>query len=932
MNKTEKNKKKTQRNRIFLIMLLIIVVGVFHNIVNFLADLSWFGEIGYQTVYFKRIFAKLYLALPIGFILFFVFLLYFKEIYKKFLSKFEIGEEQSDRKKVGIVIKVLSFVLAGLFSNRIASESWMKLLQFIYGGDFGVVDPVFHRDIGFYIFRFPFLVDFFAAMLNILVILFLVTFVFYLVLLVYKTPSLMSEKEENSNITHLYPGSRRKNIKDKILEMLVEKGRFFGSLFFVLVAAKSILRAYELLYSARGAVFGAGYTDVVINLWVYRFDALLAGMMALFLLFRKKNSKKALAIAVVLMVIANIGGAVAQQSIQSLVVAPNELSKEKPYIENAIKYTNLAYGLDKIQVREFDIQENLTVEDIVKNEETVSNISLNDYRPTKEAFNQLQGLRGYYKFNDVDIDRYILDGKLTQVFLSVREMDKSKLEDKAKNWINTKLKYTHGYGIAMAPVNQLTQAGQPDMIMKNVPVQSTYSDLVLQKPQVYFGELSSDYVIVNTKELEFDYPKGESNEMTGYEGRGGIPLNFWNRLLFSVKEKDFKLFISDNITEESRILIYRDVLSRVKKIAPFLTYDTDIYSVIADGKIMYIIDGYTVSSHYPYSERMEQAGGLNYIRNSFKAVVDSYDGDVNFYIVDDTDPILKTYAAIFPKLFQNMEQMPEKIKAHLRYPQYLFDIQSQIYATYHMSDPQVFYNREDKWDIPTEMYQGEERTMESIYSTYRIPGEKNAEFLLSIPYTPKSKQNLTGLLIARNDGDEYGKLLLYRMPKDKIVIGPQQMEGKFSNNDKISKDLSLWDSRGSEVLRGHILTIPIENSLLYIEPLYIRAAGENAIPEVKRIIVGYKDKIVMEETLAEALNEIFPSEGKEEQQFSGVQKPIKTSAEVSLTNEEKIKEANRKFEEAQEILKQGNLGQYQQKINEVGELLKQLEQENDKRE
>lgn len=928
----DRKKNKYKKGIIFAVPIIIAVI-LFYSGIDFLSDLVWFQKVGYLDTYFRRVFAKVYLGLPLFFLLSVCFTWYFIRSYKQFLERMDLIVSIEEQKKTRKFIRFFSLILAFVFSNTVSSTSWRKWLEFLHAESFDLKDPIFHHDIGFYIFKLPLLSELFLFLLNIMVISILFSILGMFLLSVFKSSEW--KREEDSTVRTLFPQNHMTVVKEKIWMFLQFKAKRFASLFFLSLAVKNILSQYELLYSPRGAVFGAGYTDIVITLWVYRISALMSILIAIFLLFQKKNAKKAVALTLGLILAVNMGGRIVDQVVQNVVVSPNELTKERPYIEYAIEYTNKAYNLDKIEVREFAPEEDLNREKIEQNEETIQNISLNDYRPTKEAFNQLQGLRGYYSFNDVDIDRYMLNGKLTQVFLSVREMNKERLEDKAKNWINTKLKYTHGYGIAMAPVNRLTSSGQPEMIMRNVPVQSQYDILNLEKPQIYFGELTKDYVIVNTKELEFDYPKGESNEMTSYDGKGGIPLTFWNRLLFSLKENDFKLLISGNIDHNSKILLHRDVLTRVEKIAPFLEFDPDIYPVIHQGRIYYIVDGYTASSQYPYSDRftsfkdedyvqrpLGKIEDVNYARNSFKAVVDTYDGEVTFYLVDESDPMIRTYDKIFPNLFRDMSEMPEEIRAHLRYPRRLFDMQSQIYATYHMKDPQVFYNREDKWDIPVEEYSGETKQMESIYSTYRIPQEKRAEFLLSIPYTPKFKQNLTGLLIARNDGEDYGKLLLYKMPKDKIIIGPQQMEGKFNNNDKISKDLSLWNSRGSEVLRGHILTVPIDNSLLYIEPLYIRASGENAIPEVKRILIGYKDKIVMEETLEEALNTVF--EG-------GVSTSVSEKEETTSglrTLEELIGSAGRKYEEAQEALREGSLAEYQKRVDEIGELLKELEEMN----
>ena len=616
-------------------------------------------------------------------------------------------------------------------------------------------------------------------------------------------------------------------------------------------------------------------------------------------------------------------------AVQAVIVSPNELAREREYITNSLEYTKMAYGLDDIEVDEYAVDQDLTYDDILENQDTISNISLNDYRPTKEAYNQLQGLRSYYKFHDVDIDRYMIDGKLTQMFLSVRELDKNALDSNAKTWVNEYLKYTHGYGITMSPVNQVTSSGQPSMIVRNVPPVSDYEELKVTVPQVYFGELTNDYVIVNTDEQEFDFPMGEQLQTTKYQGTAGIKLNFLNKLLYSIRQSSFKMLVSGGVNSDSRIIINRNIVDRVNKIAPFLSYDDDPYAVLVNGKIYYIIDGFTTTKYFPYSEPFNE--NANYIRNSFKVIIDAYNGDVNYYIADDKDPLIKTYAKIFPKLFKPMAQMPEEFVSHLRYPQTFFDIQAKMYGTYHTNQPDIFYNREDKWEIAKQNYETDIIEMESLYFTFELPGEGKPEFVLSIPYTPNAKQNMTAFLVARNDGENYGELKLFEFPKSKTIMGPEQIEARISNNDVISKDLSLWDSRGSQVLRGNLLTIPINSSLLYIEPLYIRADSEKAIPEVRRIIGAYKDKVVMEDTLEKVLIKLFDGQPAVENQ---VEPPVDDPnaipdepSDLPFIEDEAglISKANQLYEEAQEALKSGSLGEYEKKINELGEILKRLE-------
>lgn len=913
---------------------ILLIFSFFGTTINFLVDLSWFKEVGYTDTFIKMMFSKLVVGIPI-FILSYVFLtIYLNRLKKKYFETVDTVLDETHEKLSNRIKNIAVIIISILFAFSISTVFWMDILKFANSTKFGVEDPIFNKDISFYVFKLPLINNMFVVLLNAMVSLVIITVVYLAVLLGQNPPVGQEYNGTADNIRDMYPGLKTQESRNKLIDLGLSIILKIGVIFFIVLALKNILSTYQLLYSSRGAIFGAGYTDVKITLWVYRAKALVSFIVAIVLLLGKKSiDKKKLALGgISALVIATLIGTGAEMAVQSFIVTPDELAKERPYIENTIKYTNMAYGLDNVEIRDYPVSQNLTVDDIIKNKETISNISLNDYRPTKEAFTQLQGLRGYYSFNDVDIDRYVLDGKLTQVFLSIREIDKTKLESNAQTWINTKLKYTHGYGAAVAPVNQLNPSGQPNMIVKDVPVVSVEPELELKKPQVYFGELTNDYVIVNTSELEFDYPKGESNEMTTYDGQAGIKLNFMNRLMFAIKERDMKLLIASGINSDSKVLINRNVKARVKKIAPFITFDENPYAIIENGKIYYIIDGYTNTEYYPYSEPINNQSRVNYVRNSVKAVVDAYDGTVSFYMADTEDPIIKTYSKIFPGLLQPMKEMPEFIKKHVRYPQFIFDIQAKMYATYHMKNPDVFYNREDKWDIPIETYGGEAVQMESLYFTFKLPGEKEAEFVLSVPYTPKQRQNMTAFMVARNDGEDYGKIVLYRFPKDKTIIGPQQMEAKINNNDIISKDLSLWDSRGSQVIRGHILTIPIESSILYVEPLYIRAESENAIPEVKRIIVGYKDQVVMEESLDKALEKIFGRAENTDEALAGSVvdengNPVELTGDSQggePSNNNTITYANQLFEEAQAALKKGSLSEYEAKINQLGNVLKQL--------
>ena len=565
-----------------------------------------------------------------------------------------------------------------------------------------------------------------------------------------------------------------------------------------------------------------------------------------------------------------------------------------------------------------------------ENTETINNIRINDFDPTKQFYNQTQSIRQYYTFNDVDNDRYMIDGKYTQTYLATREIDESKISD---SWLNRHLKYTHGYGITLSRVDKVAASGQPDVLIGNIPPESSVEEIQITRPEIYFGELSNEYVIVGTDEDEFDYPSGESNEYTRYEGDAGINMNFFNRLVFAVKEGSVKLLVSSNIDSDSKIIIHRNVMDRVRTIMPYLSYEDDPYMVTVDGKLYWMVDAYTESSNYPYSQPFDDERGTNYIRNSVKVVVDAYNGDVDFYIVDEEDPIAATYAKIYPTLFKSGDQMPEGLKAHIRYPNSLLQIQADIYTRYHMEDISVFYLNEDQWDIAYEIYGTEQVQMTPTYYIAKLPGEERAEFFNSIPFTPKSKKNMTALMVARNDGDHYGELVLYQFPKSKTIYGPEQVEAQIDQNTEISKEFSLWNSSGTTYRRGNMFIIPINSSILYVEPVYLEATN-SSIPEVKRIIVAYDDKIAYEETLAECLVSLFGDEAASgidssggsvnEQQSANEETGQGTSTTSELSQTELIQKAASAYDNAQSALQQGDWAAYGEYMEELEDALSQL--------
>ncbi|MFP3975137.1 MAG: UPF0182 family protein, partial [Dehalococcoidia bacterium] len=592
-----------------------------------------------------------------------------------------------------------------------------------------------------------------------------------------------------------------------------------------------------------------------------------------------------------------------------------------PYIEHNIDFTRTAFDLNEIEEKEFRIEEKVTAEAIQNNPGTVENIRLWDYRPLRNTYEEKQSLRQYYDFSDIDIDRYTIDGKYQQVMLGVRELFSASLTAKAQTWVNKHLQYTHGYGLVMSKASEVDSEGLPKFILRDIPPQG---DLDLEVPQIYYGENTDTYVAVKTKAPEFDYPKGDKNVYSEYEGDGGVGLgSFVRRLAYAWQLGDFNMLISGELTSESRVLYHRNIQERINRLAPFLTLDRDPYPVVSDGKLFWIQDAYTTAEKYPYSE--PSLAGFNYIRNSVKVVVDAYNGSVTFYVVDPDDTVLETYRGIFPNLFTSIAKMPDSLRAHLRYPQDLFSIQAEMYRTYHMEDARVFYNKEDLWTTPNEFSYGKEQPMEPYYVIMRLPGENEEEFLLMQPFTPENKNNAIAWLGARCDGENYGELLVYDFPKDKLIYGPRQIENRIDQNTEISGQFTLWGQAGSEVFRGNLLMIPIGDSYLYVEPIFLQAEG-GGLPELKRVIVSSGNQLLMKPTLEEALNELFALSTDETDKEEPSPEPGSEPEPEPLEPEvaELARQAQEHYSKAQEYLQEGNWAAYGEELDALEEILDQL--------
>ena len=837
-------------------VVVLVVVGMsWRSVVDISVDWMWFDALGHLTVYQTTLYTRL--GLMAGGFLFSAGVAAASlwvaakrapvEFWRlQVAAATRDGAPPIDPARLSRLVKYAAVGVALLVGSMFAqatATAWLDVLSYLHQQDFGITDPVFGLDVGFYVFTLPLLQFARGYLMGVLALTGMVTAGWYL----------LAAAAQNPQRPQLSEAGRQ--------HLLI-----IGALMFVITAVGWWLARYELLTETSGAVVGVGYADEMARLPGYLMAALVALGAAVSLLVagRKPGWRPAVITIAVYVGARYILTVALPEMTEQYVVQPSQLELERPYLSRNIEGTRTAYALDRIDVRPFEADSNLTMRDIENNPDTIENIRVWDTRPLLTTYSQLQEIRTYYDFTDVDVDRYTLDGKPRQVMLAVREMNVDALPG-AGNWVNQHLQYTHGYGLTMSPVNVVTTDGLPELFVQDIPP-STTIDLDVSRPEVYYGERTNDYVVVRTGEKEFDYPMGDSNVTATYEGKGGVELTSSLRtLLFAGKLDNLDILLSQYIRRDSRVMLYRNIRQRVSKIAPFLVYDADPYAVVNDGRINWVLDAYTVTSRYPYSERTQvpnQGLSANYIRNSVKVVVDAYDGRVSFYVADSTDPIIQTYEAIFPGTFVDIAEMPEGLRAHLRYPSDFFDTQAKLYAQYHMMDPTVFFNREDLWDIPGATYTKSDR-MDSYYLIMKLPGEEKAEFILLIPFVPQNKDNMIAWMAARSDGEHYGRLIVYTFPKQKLIFGPSQIESRFDQTPEISEQLTLWDQAGSSVVRGNLLAIPVEDSLMYVEPIYLQAGSADRkerrreLPELKRVIVTHGKRIAMAPTLDAALEQVF---------------------------------------------------------------------------
>src|SRR5579885_736625 len=730
-------------------------------------------------------------------------------------------------------IVIVGSALLAIFVAQGEAANWDTYLKALYRLPFGVKESAFGRDVGFYVFALPVLEE--LRDLALLIIFFAAA----VAAAIYWARGSIDLRESPPRIS----------------PAVTAHGAVLLGLFFLERAFAFWLARFNLLLHTNGVVFGLRYVDEILwrpGFWLLIILAVIAAALC-FANVTERGLRR-----IVIAFVVSFGPALIlnfiQPAIERLWVKPDELRIERPYLERNIAMTRRAYKLDGVDVKQFGGQGTLTMASIAQDAPTIKNIRLWDPRPLIATYRQLQEIRLYYDFKDVDIDRYTIDGDYTEVLLSARELNVEQLPENAQTWVNQHLKFTHGTGVTMSPVNQKDSEGLPIFYIKNIPPTSSVGFKIGQ-PAIYFGEEPDNYVIVDSATPEFDYPRGADNVFSFYKGEGGVPVSgFIRRLLFSIFYKDINLLVTENIVPKSRIMFRRNIRDRISYIAPFLNLDRDPYPVIHDGRLAWIVDGYTISDHYPYSQR--NADQINYIRNSVKVVVDAYSGQTDFYVADPDDPVIRVWQRIFPELFKPMSAMPAGLHQHIRYPEDLFLIQADIYRTYHMTDPQVFYNREDLWGFPRENFGDQTIAMQPYYVIMRLPGETRAEYILMLPMVPQGRDNMISWLAARCDGEDYGHLFEYAFSKDRLFYGPYQIQARINQSPDISRQLSLWNQMGSKVLFGNLLVIPIQDSLLYIEPLYIRAEN-GQLPELQRVIAAYSDRVVMGETLDSTLQALF---------------------------------------------------------------------------
>ena len=881
-----------------------------------LVEYLWLGELGYEGVFWTIRTTQVVLFL----IVFVVAAAYFGLNFRSLLGRIpplwasrwsqegeapDLGGKPLTRDR----LKRMAYVVAGLLSLLFAtgfSGRWDDLLRYWYAGSYGQSDPIFGADLAYHMLELPFLQATQSAVVGLA----------FLGLLALVTGYVIAGEIGVQDGQFRIKAAPLRHIGVNVIFLLL--GWAWGF----------YLDRYAMLQEAgAGAVFGAGYTDVNVMLPALEVmiiaTLVLAGLVG-YNLFRQ--NLRLLGYGVLGYVVVLIGGLVLAPSlVNQLTVLPNELELERPYLEHNIEMTREAYDLNTITETSYPARPNLTTQDIENNKETIENVRLWDPRLLIDTYKQLQQIRTYYEFYSVDVDRYTIDGQYRQVMLSPRELTQ-RLPQGSNNWVNRHLQYTHGYGSVANLVARQGTEGSPEFLVKDLPPVASDSTLAVDNPAIYYGERIPNYRLVSTSARELHYPKGDENVYTSYEGDGGVSIDgFWEQLLFAYYTGDFNILLTDYLTDDSQIQFWNSIGERVRRVAPFLQFDNDPYFVLSDKRQYWIQDAYTTSRSFPYSEPIRnQRGyeGVQYIRNSVKIVVDAYSGDVTLYVSNPEDPIIETYQRIFPDLFKPLDEMPDNLRKHIRYPQDLFEMQVERYKRYHMTNPQIFYNNEDLWTRPREQYAGQQRIMEPYYIMTRLPDSDQQQFMLMTPMTPENRDNMISWIAAKSDAPNYGELVVYKLPKERLIYGPNQIESRIDQDTEISRQLSLWDQRGSNVIRGNLIVVPIEESFLYVEPIFLIAENIK-IPQMQRVIVAYGERVAMEKTLRQSLNQVMGEQVMQtrEEMLAGMEQAATAAQAAAPQQVEGLQRAKDLIQEAREALQAGNFAQFGNRFNELEQVL-----------
>jgi uncharacterized membrane protein (UPF0182 family) len=925
------------RRRIIVLIVLVILAVILARVAGIWTDFMWFASHGQGGVFWTLLLTRYGVGLPVFLVVFLFFMLNLWYARRN-LPRHDVQGGNNRvidmaqnpfrnlaASRVGLAVMLAISIFLALVMGAQAGSQWELVQKFLHYAPFGQADPVFGLDIGFYIFKLPFYELIQSLLASSLVLaLFLAGLVYFF----------LASREFTG-------GAWRRFSPVKLHLALLAAGLLIAQ------AWDYRLRTYLLLFKQHQSFWGAGYTDVNVMLPVLNILGVLALAAAAAVLIGIIIGRlRPIVLGLGALIVASLLlGTAYPWFVQKFTVEPNEFSMEQPYLERNIAATRAAYGLDRIQIlaslQEMNGMEPGQVDEAVleQHANTLANLRLWDYRPLAQVYTQLQQLRRYYSFTDVDVDRYQLGENYRQVMLSARELDQNNLPDQAQTWVNRRLQYTHGYGVVMSPVNENTASGLPTYLISDIPPRSSVQEFSIDRPAIYYGELNVNPVVVNSKAGgtgEFDYPAGDQNVYTNYQGTGGVAMNsWWHRFAYAARFSDMRLLLSTDITPDSRILYYRTVQD-IRRLAPYLQYDADPYPVVSGGRLYWFWDAYTTADRYPYSAMHAAAGGqLNYMRNSVKAVMDAYDGKITLYISDPDDPVIQVYNKIFPGLYQPLGQMPDDLRAHLRYPVDFFNTQAAVYTSYHVTDPRVFYNWEDAWALPNEKFSGATQPTEPYYTILKLPGGARDEFVLVTPFTPLKRDNLVGWMAARCDGENYGQLVVYPFPKDVNAYGPMQVEASIDQDAVISQQITLWDQSGSNVIRGNLITVPLAGKLLYVEPLFLQAQ-QSSLPEMKRVIVFYEGRAAMDNTLGDALNRLFGVEGAPQivspgtgeaagGGAAGAGEPGAAPGGVAANMQDLVRQANELYAEAQSRLKAGDWTGYGQAIDSLGQVLRQIQ-------